>query len=239
MAWPLVFDNDINLGKHDMISKYLSQICKISSLDKTSSSQYVEKYLVNHYLLHDIKQILSPLLKNVPYRFLSPWIKYTSDEDVVGKSNRFDFSGPYSLMKDEIVLKEDWWKFIQKNYQDICDFTMRSFVEYVKSFNDNKKLMTFMNNGFSYIEIKNKKESIISSSGEKTNKRNKESFGSKKNGVLMIGDWIKWKPTGVIGKVIGFKNYGSSGSRKILLQKKDGTITEVYDNRRAYEIVMK
>ena len=77
MAWPMVFNYTIKLGKYDMMSKYLSEIFKTTSLDKTSSSQFVEKYLSNHYLPYGIKDILSPLLKNVPYRFLSPWIKYT------------------------------------------------------------------------------------------------------------------------------------------------------------------
>lgn len=154
MAWPMVFNYTIKLGKYDMMSKYLSEIFKTTSLDKTSSSQFVEKYLSNHYLPYGIKDILSPLLKNVPYRFLSPWIKYTSDEDVIGRSNRFDFSGPYSLTKNGIVLKEDWWDYIQKNYKEVCDFTKQSFVEYIKSYNDNIKLMPFMNNAFSFIDNK-------------------------------------------------------------------------------------
>ena len=235
MAWPMVFNYTIKLGKYDMMSKYLSEIFKTTSLDKTSSSQFVEKYLSNHYLPYGIKDILSPLLKNVPYRFLSPWIKYTSDEDVIGRSNRFDFSGPYSLTKNGIVLKEDWWDYIQKNYQDICDFTKQSFVEYIKSYNDNIKLMPFMNNAFSFIDNKNKEESI-STSKEETNNRNKKVYALRKNWAL-VGDWIKWKPTGVIGKVVGFKRFGSSGTRKIVLQKKDGTKTEVYDNPDEYEII--
>ena len=235
MAWPMVFNYTIKLGKYDMMSKYLSEVLRNTSLDKTSSSQFVEKYLSNHYLPYGIKDILSPLLKNVPYRFLSPWIKYTSDEDVIGRSNRFDFSGPYSLTKNGIVLKEDWWDYIQKNYKEVCDFTKQSFVEYIKSYNDNIKLMPFMNNAFSFIDNKNKEESI-STSKEETNNRNKKVYALRKNCAL-VGDWIKWKPTGVIGKVVGFKRFGSSGTRKIVLQKKDGTKTEVYDNPDEYEII--
>ena len=55
-------------------------------------------------------------MKNVPYRFLSPWIKYTTDEDVITKSCSKHFTGPYAIHSDNIVFDEDWWEYIEQLY---------------------------------------------------------------------------------------------------------------------------
>ena len=52
-----------------------------------------------------------------------------------------------------------------------------------------------------------------------------------------IGCWIQWKPTGDVGKVIGYKQVGSI--QKIVLRLKGGAQIEVYDNPKAYEIIMR
>lgn len=52
-----------------------------------------------------------------------------------------------------------------------------------------------------------------------------------------IGEWILWKPTGIIGQVIERKTKGTL--RKLIIKLKDGSITEVYDNRKAYDILTK
>lgn len=49
------------------------------------------------------------------------------------------------------------------------------------------------------------------------------------------GSWIQWKPTGTVGRVVGFKSVGSV--QKIVLRRKDGTEIEVYDNPKAYDII--
>lgn len=58
-----------------------------------------------------------------------------------------------------------------------------------------------------------------------------------KRTMVKVGNWIHWKPTGDVGKVIGFKNVGSV--QKIVIRMKSGSELEVYDNPRAYEIIMR
>lgn len=52
---------------------------------------------------------------------------------------------------------------------------------------------------------------------------------------VRTGSWIEWKPSGTVGKVIGFKSVGSV--QKIVVQSKDGSEIEVYDNPKAYDII--
>ena len=148
LAWPFVFEYEIDLGKTDMIAKYLNEILKESSLIKNMPSKVVEAYLSVYYDSDGIGKILEPLLKNVPYRFLSPWITYTTDEEVVEKSNSADCACLYALQDNNVVLDKEWWEYIKKNYVKIRNAAERSFVTYLESKNDHRKLAKFMSKGW-------------------------------------------------------------------------------------------
>ena len=108
MAWPIVMEYGIDLGKQDLIKKYLQEIATKERFVKSVPHKVVEYHLRLHYSLYGYERILSPLLLNVPYRFLSPWISFTTKEEVTRKSMSSQFNGLYSLIKDGIVLKKDW-----------------------------------------------------------------------------------------------------------------------------------
>lgn len=156
MAWPIVFENDIDLGKVDQMKKYLEEIVKKTKLIQSASSTVVQNYIGQHYSSQGIDKILAPLMKNVPYRFLSPWIKYTNDEEVREKSKASNFNGLYSLHQDFILLDEDWWDYINEHYLETCNFIMNSFMEYAKQYNSPMKLVKFMTTGWSLIRNKDK-----------------------------------------------------------------------------------
>lgn len=151
MAWPIVFDYRINLGKSDMLSKYLNEIVRNTPLNENSIGKQVEEYLSLHYDSIGIGSILEPLLKNVPYRFLSPWIPYTTDNEVVERSNSADCACLYALRDNDVLIKEEWWEYIEKNYTKICNFSERSFVIYLSSHQNHHNLAKFMAKGWSLV----------------------------------------------------------------------------------------
>ena len=51
-----------------------------------------------------------------------------------------------------------------------------------------------------------------------------------------IGDWIQWKPTEEVGKVIAFRD--DEGVRKMLVRKKNGYEIEIPDNPNDYDIML-
>lgn len=148
MAWPIVFEDEIDLGGSDMMKKYLEEVVKKTTLIKAASSKVVETYLLQHYSSQGIDKVLAPLMKNVPYRFLSPWVKYTTDDEVRKKSCSVQFNGPYALHSNYIVLDEEWWEYITAHYLEICDFAKRSFIEYAKKYNNDIKLLKLMTTGW-------------------------------------------------------------------------------------------
>lgn len=155
MAWPIVFEDDIDLGNSDIMKSYLEGVVKKTKLIKGATSNVVENYLKQHYSSQGVDKILSPLMKNVPYRFLSPWIKYTTDAEVIEKSCAKSFNGLYAIHSKHIVLDEEWWDYIDAHYLEICDFSMRSFIAYAKKYNNDIKLVKLMTTGWQLIKKKN------------------------------------------------------------------------------------
>lgn len=151
IAWPYVYGDELDFGQVDCMKQYLSQIKKVSNLISGSSQNAVESYLLQHYDNRNIFTILSPLLKNVPYRFLSPWIKFTTNEDVMAKSNSVEYATLYALQDKGILLDEDWWEYIQENYDKVYLFTINAFVEYVSQYNNP---LTLINLKFSKTRYK-------------------------------------------------------------------------------------
>lgn len=157
IAWPMIMVDDIKLGERDMMSKYLKEIHRKTSLTSNSPSSAVNNFLTQNYFNYQIKPILSPLLKNVPYRFLSPWIKYTSDEDVINKSQADDSTALYSLHKDYIVLNNDWWNYIEAHFSEIGENALRSFISYAKQYNSEMKFIKIKYAGWAQIANMQKK----------------------------------------------------------------------------------
>lgn len=154
MAWPLVFEDEIDLGSTDQMKKYLEEVVKRTTLIKAASSKVVENYLLQHFSSQGVDKVLAPLMKNVPYRFLSPWVKYTTDDEVMEKSCSKHFNGLYALHSNYIVLDEEWWEYIDAHYLEICDFAMKSFITYTKKFNNNIQLLKLMTSGWPLIKTK-------------------------------------------------------------------------------------
>ena len=151
LAWPIVMESEIDLGSRDMMAKYLKEVTKKTTLIKSATSNVVENYMRQHYSSQGIEQVLAPLLKNVPYRFLSPWIPFTTTEEVIAKSQVPSFPGLYSLQETVVVINQVWWDYILPRYNKICDFGERSFITYAKQYNNHMKLLKLMSNGWSII----------------------------------------------------------------------------------------
>lgn len=150
LAWPIVFNDEINLGSIDQLSRYLRIIFNNSSLKKATSCTVVEDYLRDYDGHREYSKVLYPLLKNVPYRFLSPWIDFTYSDDVANKTRNKDYTGPYSLFDDHLELNKCWWDYILSHFNDVRDFTLQSFINYAKKYNLDNKLSRLEKEGWDF-----------------------------------------------------------------------------------------
>lgn len=142
-AWPLIFKDKLTFGPYDSMETHLSKIMNVSSLSANSSSISVEKWLHINYN-SKARNILTRLFKNIPYIFLTPWIMYVSNDDMIEKSNNSDYDSFYAINNKHIVMDEDWFDFILNNYSEVYSFVKDSFTDYLKKFNNGLALLGFL-----------------------------------------------------------------------------------------------
>lgn len=121
-AWRYVYLKESIFPKIDQISKYANSLLTNLMLDKSSDMSLVEKRILYYYKRWGLENKLSPLLKNVPYRFLSPWIPFTSNDDVIAKSNDQNTRCLYSIHDDGISINAIWRDYLIENYNKIIAF---------------------------------------------------------------------------------------------------------------------
>ena len=131
-AWRYVYAEGGEFPKLDQIPRYVEEVKERTPLGRYSDGKYVEDVVREYYRKAKLGVWLVPLLKNVPYRFLSPWIPFTSNEDVVAKSNAEDSRCLYSLHEDRIEINPLWREYLRENYDTLLEHTEQGLREYLK-----------------------------------------------------------------------------------------------------------
>ena len=132
LAWKYVNVHKYNMGVRDQLSKYMDILKEKLFIQNDSKEKEVEERILEFYKVMNIEQVLAPLLKNVPYRFLSPWIPFTSIEEVTAKSNEPDATCLYALKDDFILINPQWFHYINNHYDDIIEFFKKELISYLK-----------------------------------------------------------------------------------------------------------
>ncbi len=132
VAWEYVFDNRNTFAKLDMLPHYLKQIQERYNWDGRTNTAIIEYMIRDFYTDFGFDSLLSPLLNNVPYRFLSPWIPFTSNEEVASKSNAPNLICPYAIQDDRIIINPLWGDYFLENYKELKLFTENKLRFYLK-----------------------------------------------------------------------------------------------------------
>lgn len=140
-AWPYLCHDGLDFGSSDQIKKIIEDIRKKTYLIENASESVV--YNQMNYHVDSLKGLLAPLSKNVPFRFISPWIKYTSDQEVMEASQQNN-TAPYALYEDKIVFDDDRLKFFTEHYDEQQQFIKKSLKEYLNKYNNAFKMLKLM-----------------------------------------------------------------------------------------------
>lgn len=131
-AWKYVFMENSKFPKLDMLPVYLETIDRKIESNNSTKGIVIDIILLDYYDKWELNFLLSPLLKNVPYRFLSPWIEFTNNDEVAAKSNDSDMRCPYALHDDYITINPIWGNYFLKNYNQLTQFTEKELRKYLK-----------------------------------------------------------------------------------------------------------
>lgn len=140
-AWPYLCHYGLDFGSSDQIKKMIDDIRKKTYLIENASESVV--YNQMNYHIDSLKGILAPLSKNVPFRFISPWIKYTSDQEVMETSQRSN-AAPYALYEDRIVFDDERLNYFTEHYEEQLQFIKKALKEYLNKYNNAFKMLKFM-----------------------------------------------------------------------------------------------
>ena len=134
-SWYPIHYFKFSFGKSDSLFDKSLEIQNAFQISIESDKDKVRKYLLDN--LSGTKKFLRIFTLNVPYRFLSPWIKYTYDEDVVAKSQRFENDCLYAIYGDEIVINDNWVEYLTEHYSILRDFAFWNLTEFLQKRNPN------------------------------------------------------------------------------------------------------
>lgn len=134
-SWYPIHYFKLSFGKSDSLFEYSLQIQKDLQISIELDKDKIKGQLLNN--LENTKKYLRIFTKNVPYRFLSPWIKYTYDDDVIVKSQSFTNNCLYSIYNEEIEINPIWIDYLTENYVILRDFAFWNLTEFLQKRNPN------------------------------------------------------------------------------------------------------
>lgn len=134
-SWYPIHYFKLSFGKSDSLFEKSMEIQNVFQISLESDKEKTKRYLLEN--LNDTKKYLKVFSLNVPYRFLSPWIKYTNDEDVIGKSQKFENQCLYAICGEEIIINEIWVDYLTENYSILRDFAFWNLTEFIQKRNPN------------------------------------------------------------------------------------------------------
>lgn len=134
-SWYPIHYFKLSFGKSDSLFDKSLEIRKEFQISIEADKDKIKKQILDN--LGETKKFLKVFTLHVPYRFLSPWIKYTYDEDVVVKSQHLENDSLYAIYGDEIVINDNWVEYLTEHYTILRDFAFWNLTEFLQKRNPN------------------------------------------------------------------------------------------------------
>ena len=134
-SWYPIHYFKLSFGKSDSLFVKSLEIQKAFQVPIESDKSKIKKLLLDN--LTETKKFLRVFAINVPYRFLSPWIRYTCDEEVVTKSQRFENNCLYAIYDEEVAINDVWVDYLTEHYSILRDFAFWNLTEFLQKRNPN------------------------------------------------------------------------------------------------------
>jgi hypothetical protein len=131
LSWYTVNYFHVSFGKQDLIQDAIKKIKNIENISIDAKKNDILRTLIksknsktNSILLH--------FDKNVPHKFLSPWLGSGSKTELYELSLNQNLNVPYLLLKDSIIISENWFKYFKTNsgiLKSFCYWNLSLFLQ--------------------------------------------------------------------------------------------------------------
>ncbi len=140
-AWYPIHYFRLSFGKSDSLFSIVMEIHRITQLPIDANIETIIKTLTERSEERAIKSQLNILTKNVPYRFLRPWINTSDDREMVIRSLSLENNCLYSLHKKNgnfyIIMNRQWKHYLHNHYNILLDFSYWNLVQFLQARNPN------------------------------------------------------------------------------------------------------
>lgn len=141
-AWYPIHFFRLSFGKADSLYAQIFELQKELNIPIDARKQVIKRVLNSNVDTPKIRSLLRVFSLNVPYRFLSPWIKYTTNEGVVRSSQVFTNNALYAIENDTIRINPKWETYLHDNYLILRDFTFWHLTNFLQKRNPNVPNLT-------------------------------------------------------------------------------------------------
>lgn len=140
-AWYPIHYFRLSFGKSDSLYQEIIALQKITKLPIDANKQEIHKVLINGLNNPQIIKHLRIFRMNVPYRFLSPWISYTNDQEVILRSQNFENNCPYSIEPIQgekfVCINPQWEDYLKENCRILLDYSYWNLALFLQTRNPN------------------------------------------------------------------------------------------------------
>lgn len=141
-AWYPIHYFRLSFGSLDSLFSIVKELQQLAEIPIEASVDGVAMQLAEKSREDsNIKNALQKLTLNVPFRFLTPWIRYQSDEQILISSQALENECLYSLYKEEndfyIVINPRWKAYLKSHYRILMDFAYWNLTEFLQKRNPN------------------------------------------------------------------------------------------------------
>jgi hypothetical protein len=136
-AWYPIHYFRLTFGKADSLYNQIIELQKELNIPIDAKKSDIKTQIINNLNTPKIKSLLRVFTLNVPYRFLSPWINYTTDAEVIKLSQSFTHNCIYAIKGETIELSPQWEQYLNDNYLILRDFTFWNLTVFIQKRNPN------------------------------------------------------------------------------------------------------
>lgn len=136
-SWYPIHYFKLSFGKSDSLYTQSLALQQELNIPIDASKDKIKRILLENLNDNRIKSLLRVFSLNVPYRFLSPWISYTTDRDVEYRSQRFDSNCLYALHGESIKVNPAWIDYLTEHYSILHDFSFWNLTLFLQKRNPN------------------------------------------------------------------------------------------------------
>lgn len=140
-AWYPVCYFHLSFGNSESLYDAIHQIQREYAIPINIKSDDLRAWLNEHRADRNVYSILSFLPKNVPFRFLRPWIDTSDDRATVERSQTFENGCLYRLLRESgtmwVELNEEWLHYVEANYPILRDFAYWNLTLFLQVRNPN------------------------------------------------------------------------------------------------------